>query len=87
MRSKPGHAAILRDRPGDTDAALKYAFELCVGRNPDEVELNKLKDLFREFRSLAAADRDAAAKLAGVPKPADADLIIPPPRGAGTECC
>jgi hypothetical protein len=66
---------MLTDRPDDTDATLPYAFELCVGRNPDAVELNNLKSLFTEFKSLAAADRDAAAKLAGLPKPADADMV------------
>ena len=66
---------MLKDRPGDTDGALNYAFELCVGRHPDEVELINVKRLFGEFRSLAAADRDAAAKLVGLPKPAAADLV------------
>jgi hypothetical protein len=66
---------MLQDRPGDTGEAVKYAFELCVGRNPDEVELINLKGLFSAFRSLAGADRDAAAKLVGLPKPADADLL------------
>jgi hypothetical protein len=66
---------MLQDRPGDTDAALDYAFELCVGRNPNELELNNLKSLFSEFKSLAATDRDAAAKLVGLPKPAEADLV------------
>ena len=66
---------VLKNRPGDSNAALRDAFELCVGRNPDEVELSKLKDLFGEFRSLAADDVGAAAKLAGLPKPAEADLL------------
>jgi hypothetical protein len=66
---------VLHDCPGDTDAALQYAFELCVGRNPDEVEFNKLRGLFAEFKKLVTADLEAAAKLAGLPKPADADLV------------
>jgi hypothetical protein len=66
---------MLHDRHGDTGTGLQYAFELCVGRVPGEVELKDLKDLFAEFKSLSAADRDAAARLVGLPAPADADLV------------
>ena len=65
---------IMTDRLADMDARLSDAFELCVGRLPGEAELNDLKRLFVEFQSLAAADREAAAKLVGLPKPADAEL-------------
>lgn len=66
---------LLKDQPLDADTGLQYAFELCVGRVPDEVEFTNLKGLLTAFKSLAAADRDAAARLAGLPKPADADVI------------
>jgi hypothetical protein len=66
---------IVADRPADPAGRLAYAFELCVGRLPGESEARELAALFDEFRTHAAADPAAAAKLAGEPKPREAELF------------
>jgi hypothetical protein len=59
---------------GDATARLKFAFETCVGRPPAEEELAILTQLYSEFRSLADADHDAAAKLVGASPPPETEL-------------
>jgi hypothetical protein len=59
---------------GDTAARLKFGFEACVGRPPTDRERASLSQLFVEFRGLADADHDAAAKIVGLPKPTDSEL-------------
>ncbi len=58
----------------DTSSRLKFGFETCVGRPLTEKEFASLSQLFSEFRSLADADREAATKLVGDPKPSDSEL-------------
>ncbi len=66
---------MIAERPGNSASRLAFAFELCVGRAPGEGEAQELAELFAEFRALADADRTAASRLVGDPKPADADLV------------
>ncbi len=66
---------VMKESPGSDPAArLKFAFVTCLGRPPTDKELASLGQLFSEFRSLADADHTTAAKLAGSPPPAEADL-------------
>ncbi|MGE5192297.1 MAG: DUF1553 domain-containing protein [Deltaproteobacteria bacterium] len=66
---------MMKESPGgDPATRLKFAFATCLGRPPTDKELASLIQLFGEFRALADADRAAAAKLAGTPPPAEADL-------------
>lgn len=66
---------MMQSPQADPAARLKAGFEMTLGRPPTDKELARLGELNSEFRSLAEADRSAAAKLAGDPKPADGDLI------------
>lgn len=63
---------IMQAQPGA--ARLKLGFEVCAGRPPSDMEFGSLNRLFAEFRALAEADRAAAEKLVGIPKPLDGDL-------------
>jgi hypothetical protein len=66
---------MMKESPGgDPAARLRYAFVTCLGRPPMERELASLSDLYDKFRTLADADNSAAAKLAGTPPPAEAEL-------------
>jgi hypothetical protein len=65
---------IMTASQSDTRARLKFGLEACVGRPPSEQELASLSQLFAEFRGLADADHEAAAKVVGLPKPSDAAL-------------
>lgn len=66
---------IVSERPHDVGKRIERAFELCLGRAPSQDELVRLKELDTEFRGLAESDRDAAAKLVGVPAVAAEELI------------
>jgi len=66
---------VVKERPDDSAARLKFAFELCLGRPPADRELDSVIKLFGEFRALAEADREAAARLVGAPRPPDAELV------------
>jgi len=57
---------LLLDRP-QPDAAerLRYAFRLCVAREPNSHELRHLVTTFHNQRERFAADRQAADKVAG----------------------
>ncbi|MBI3864595.1 MAG: PSD1 domain-containing protein [Planctomycetia bacterium] len=65
---------MIAERAGDPAGRVAFAFELCVGRPPGDAEAQELGRLYAEFRALAEADLGAAGKLAGEPKPAEADL-------------
>ena len=66
---------MMKESPGgDSATRLTFAFVACLGRPPTDKELASLCQLFSEFRVLADADHAAAAKLAGMPQPSEADL-------------
>jgi hypothetical protein len=66
---------MMKESPvNDTTARLKFGFVTCLGRPPAEKEVTSLLDLYSEFHTLADADHSAAAKLAGTPPPAEAEL-------------
>jgi hypothetical protein len=57
---------------------LKCMFKLCLGREPEPTERERLLKLFGEFRKLAEANPADAAKLVAVHKPAG----VPPAEAA-----
>jgi hypothetical protein len=65
---------MMKESPGDSPARLKHVFVTCLGRPPTEKEVASLRELYSEFHTLADADSSAAAKLAGTPPPAEAEL-------------
>jgi len=69
-----GRRVMKESAGGDSAARLRSAFVTCLGRPPTEKELASLSQLYGEFRVLADADHSAAAKLAGTPPPAEAEL-------------
>jgi hypothetical protein len=58
----------------DAASRLRGTFEICLGRPPSEGELKSLTAMFGEFRDLANADREAAIKLVGNPRPDESDV-------------
>jgi hypothetical protein len=61
---------VLTDSKVDTDAErVTRAFRHCLGREPSDAERDRLLRLLADFRELASADADAAAKLLGPHKP------------------
>ncbi len=66
---------VVTDKPADgTEARLRYAFRLCVAREPSDGELATLVRLFERLRESAGAKPEEAAKLIGTQKPAGMDV-------------
>jgi hypothetical protein len=70
---------VLREVPADgaadvTRERLRYAFRLCVAREPAATELARLTRLFEEFRSACQARPEAAAKLVGKMKESGVEM-------------
>jgi hypothetical protein len=57
----------------DTAQRLRYAFGLCLGREPSTAELATLQRLFAGLLDDCRARPEAAARLAGTTKPAGVD--------------
>jgi hypothetical protein len=62
-----GRRVLAEAPPGDAER-LRYAFRLCVAREPTPAELSRLSRLLGDFRSLCRAKPEEAARLAGQPK-------------------
>ncbi len=70
---------VLTEKAEASDAAkVVYAMRLCVGRPITKAEQERLLELLDEFRTLAAEDDVAAAKLLGSHKP----VGVPPAEAA-----
>jgi len=54
---------IATEVPGDDAEKLKYAFRLCVSREPNERELSRLESFFARQHEELASQRDEAKKL------------------------
>src|SRR5262249_37468571 len=50
--------------PGDTSSRLKYAWKLCLAREPEDAELTRLLQLVEELRIVYRTRPKEAAKLA-----------------------
>jgi hypothetical protein len=64
---------VVAEQPGGTRERLRYAFRLCVAREPSAAELDRLGRLFEELLRTCKAKPDAAVKLVGARKPAGVD--------------
>jgi hypothetical protein len=67
---------VFREQPGDILAQVRYAFRLCLAREPKESESRRLVQLFEAQLKLCQADLRAAAVLAG-DAPLPARVTIP----------
>ena len=56
-------ARTLTEAPGGVAERLNYAFELCVGRQPEPVETDWLQTSFEEQKRILAQDSEQAQKL------------------------
>ena len=66
---------IVTDKPGaGIHERIRYAFQLCLAREPLAGELATLSAVFDEFRQKAKANPDTAGKLIGQAEPAGADM-------------
>jgi hypothetical protein len=62
---------IFKEAKREREAWLRHAFRLATARQPDNVELNSLQDLFARVEKIYAEDDDRAAELAGKDMPLD----------------
>ena len=60
-------ARILRESSGGIDQQARYAFRVCLGRDPRERELQRFVDLVNQQRSAFAADDGAAKEMIAGP--------------------
>src|SRR5262249_14319756 len=59
-------ARVLRESPPSAEERVQYAFRLCLGRAPAEIERRRLVEFVQTQQSaFAAADADAAALAPG----------------------
>jgi hypothetical protein len=56
---------IVAEQPGGPPARLRYAFRLCLAREPSRAEVDRLEQLFEELLQTCQARPEEAAKLAG----------------------
>src|SRR5205085_513373 len=64
----------LREHPGGPTERIRYAFRLCLARDPSPAETARLGRLFEELLHTCRSHPEAAAKLAGAAQPARLDL-------------
>jgi hypothetical protein len=64
---------VLEEKPGAVEDRLRYAFQLCLARQPTEGELSQLSGYYNDLVELARSDSGAAEKLAGPAKRGEAD--------------
>ncbi len=64
---------VLSEAPKDPTERARYAFRVCLGRQPTDRELKGLLDLMKDQAKTYAANPQAASKAAGAPKPPSAD--------------
>jgi hypothetical protein len=65
---------VLTEKSGGCPERIRYAFQLCLGREPRASELAVLGRLFEELRRACKAKPEAAAKLVGKPQPPSVDV-------------
>jgi hypothetical protein len=61
---------VRAEAPPDDAGRLRYAFRLCVAREPTPAELSRLTRLLGDFRALCREKPEEAARLSGQPKEA-----------------
>ena len=62
---------VLQEKQGTTEQRLRYAFGVCLARQPSEGELAQLTEYFADLVELARTDLKAAETLAGPVKNSD----------------
>ncbi len=63
------------DKPEQTnDARIKYAFQLCLARNPSEKELAITRDLYHAQKKFVQSDPEAISALANSKEASDKEL-------------
>ena len=58
-------ARIVREGGGSLEDRLRYAFRLCLCREPGAGELKSLQTLYRKLRKFCEANPDGAKKMLG----------------------
>jgi mono/diheme cytochrome c family protein len=66
-------ARVLKEAPPSDEGRLRYAFRLCLARQPSAVELNRLSRLLDQQRTAFAADPKKAEALLPAERPKGAD--------------
>lgn len=62
---------ILKEASPDDEERIRFAFQLCLAREPSSLEMRRLALLIRQQREAFAADQQAAAELMATDKPTD----------------
>jgi len=65
---------IVRDKPNFMRDRLRYAFQLCFGREPKQSEFARLKRLYDETLPLCQANLEGAKQIIGEPCPPNAEV-------------
>jgi hypothetical protein len=58
---------VLKEAPADESSRIDFAFNVCLGRKPNEREKERIAKYFDEQAGIFAKDRDSAAKLFSTP--------------------
>ena len=66
---------ILAEASPDDEARIRYAFRLCVAREPSSLERRRLESLIWQQREAFRADKPAAAALLGTKKDATDETV------------
>jgi hypothetical protein len=56
---------VVAECAGDVDARIRFAFRICLAREPSANEAARLRNLFEQLRQLAADNEQSAVKLVG----------------------
>ena len=56
---------VIKEASAETDARIKYAFQLCLAREPDAFELSRLTQLHEQLLEFYSGDPETAAKMSG----------------------
>jgi hypothetical protein len=64
-------ARVMREAPTEPTLRARYAFRLCLGREPNEVETRRLVEFLRAQTERFQADAAAAQAVAPADRPAD----------------
>jgi hypothetical protein len=65
---------LLEEKPVDVPERIRYAFRLCLAREPSSLELERLVQLYQDLLTTCRSNPDAAAKLVGKGKLAEGDV-------------
>ncbi|MDP6443322.1 MAG: PSD1 and planctomycete cytochrome C domain-containing protein [Pirellulaceae bacterium] len=60
---------IIQSPPDDVDGKIRYAFKLCLGRDPDAYEAQRLRQLQSQLLELYESDSATAETMAGESSP------------------